>query len=109
MVEPAQNPAIWLVQSISGAKAPSLRAIVRLATFVAVARTARPAFRTPRCFETAGCETPARAVEAPDRLLSFAAQPFERARRVGSASVLKEHIVSVRHMGSITQWLLIIV
>ena len=32
-----QNPAIWLVQSISGAKRAELRAIVRLATFVAVA------------------------------------------------------------------------
>ena len=32
-----QKPAIWLVQSISGAKRAELRAIVRLAAFVAVA------------------------------------------------------------------------
>ena len=36
-------PAIWLVQSISGAEAAGPRAVVRLATFVAVAHQARPA------------------------------------------------------------------
>ena len=33
----SQNPAIWLVQSIKGAKRAELRAVMRLAAFVAVA------------------------------------------------------------------------
>jgi hypothetical protein len=45
--------------------------------------------------------------QSPDRLLSFAAQSFEDGppSRIGERS--EEHIVSVRHLGSITCWLLI--
>jgi hypothetical protein len=40
--------------------------------------------------------------QGPDRLLSFAAQSFEESppSRIGERS--EEHIVSVRHLGSIT-------
>ena len=41
-------------------------------------RTSPACFRSPRCFETAGCETPARAVRARHNR-------SKRARRVGSA------------------------
>ncbi len=45
--------------------------------------------------------------QSPDRLLAFAAQPFEESppSRIGERS--KEHIMSVWHLRSITRWLLI--
>src|SRR5262249_16558219 len=79
-----QNPAIWPVQSISGAKAlscvggPSGRS-----------RTSPACFKTARCFETAGCEILARAVSAPTVCSPSRHSRSKRARRVGSASVLK--------------------
>jgi hypothetical protein len=44
--------------------------------------------------------------QSPDRLLSVAAQSFEESppSRIGKRS--EEHIVSVRHLGSITLWLI---
>jgi hypothetical protein len=45
--------------------------------------------------------------QSPDRLLSFTAQSFEKSppSRIGQGS--EEHIVKVRHLKSITKWLLI--
>src|SRR5262249_900000 len=83
-----QNPAIWPVQSISGAKALSwaLSCVWRPSWR---SRTSPACFKTPRCFETAGCEILARAVSAPTVCSPSRHSRSKRARRVGSASVLK--------------------
>jgi len=107
VVEPALPEAGHLACPVDQqGQGAELRAIVRLATFVAVAH--QPGLpQDPRCFETAGCETPAPSRQGPDRLLSFAAQSLEDSppSRIGERS--EEHIVSIRHLGSITHWLLI--
>ena len=74
----SQNPAIWLVQSISGAKRAELRAVVRLAAFVAVAH--QPGLlQDAEMLRDGRLRDPGPRRQRPDRLLSFAAQPLEDA------------------------------
>src|SRR5262249_17463416 len=61
---PCQKPAILLVQSSNGARALSC-ALWRVARPSCRSRPSPARLRTARCFETAGCEPPARAVRAP--------------------------------------------
>ena len=83
-----------------------LRAIMRLAALVAIAH--QPGLpQDPEMLRDGRLRDPGLRGQGPDRLLAFAAQSFEQRlpRRIGERS--KEHIVSVRHLRSITQWLLI--
>jgi hypothetical protein len=76
---------------------------VRLATFVAVAH--QPGLlQDPKMLGDGRLRDPGPRRQSPDRLLSFAAQPFEESppSRIGERS--EEHIVNVRHLGSITCW-----
>jgi hypothetical protein len=86
-----QKPAIWLVQSIRGKRA-ELRGIMCLASFMRRSRTSPASFRTPRCFDTAGCETPT-GLSGPHRLLALAAEaPEDRpTSRVGQRSEKECH------------------
>jgi hypothetical protein len=54
-----------------------------------------------------GLRDPGLSRQGPHRRLSFAAQSFEESPpgRIGERS--EQHILSVRHLGSITPWLLI--
>ena len=89
-----------------GGKRAELRAIVGLSSLMAVAYQ-------PGLLENAEMlrhrrlRNPGLRGQGPDRLLSFAAQSLEESppSRIGERS--EEHIVSVRHLGSITYWLLI--
>ena len=68
-------------------------------------RTSPACFSTPRCFDTAGCETPACGRQRPDRLLAFAAQAARRSPagwgRPASGRACRGH----RASRSITRWL----
>jgi hypothetical protein len=83
-----------------------LRAVVRLATFVAVVH--QPGLlQDSEMLLDGRLRDPGLSRQGPDRLLSFAAQSLEDgpSRRIGERP--EDHIVSVRHLGSITRWLLI--
>src|SRR5262249_20490806 len=83
-----------------------LRAIVRLATLVAIAHQSG-LLQDSEMLRDGRLRDPGASRQGADRLLSFAAQSFEdRApRRIGKRS--EQQIVSVRHVASITCWLLI--
>src|SRR5262249_29959351 len=65
-------------------------------------RTSPARFRTPRCFETAGCETPARAVRAATVCSPSRASRSKIARRVGSARLFNNASVVVGTANSLT-------
>jgi hypothetical protein len=79
---------------------------VRLPAFVAVAHQAG-LLQDPEMLRDGRLRDPGPSRQGPDRLLSVAAQSFKDhpPSRIGERS--EEHIVSVRHLGSITYWLLI--
>ena len=107
MVEPALPEAGHLARPVDQrGQGAELRAIVRLATFVAVAH--QPGLPQDRKMLRHGrLRDPGPSRQGPDRLLSFAAQSLEDSppSRIGERS--EEHIVSVPHQGLITCWLLI--
>jgi hypothetical protein len=86
------------------AQGAELRAVVRLATFVAVAHQTG-LLQNAEVLRDRRLRDPGPSRQAPNRLLSFVAQSFENSppSRIGKRS--EEYIVSVRHMRSITRWL----
>jgi hypothetical protein len=81
-------------------------AVVRLATFVAIAHQSG-LLQDPKMLGDGRLGDTGVSRQGPDRLLAFAAQPFEKSPPRGIGERSEEHIVGVRHLGSITRWLLI--
>jgi hypothetical protein len=81
-----------------------LRAIMRLAAFVAIAHQAG-LLQDPEMFGYRRLRDPGVSCQGANRLLAFAAQSLEDRPpgRIGERA--KQHIVSVRHFQSITRWL----
>src|SRR5262245_37992979 len=102
MVEPALPEAGHLACPVDQrGQGAELRAIVRLATFVAVAY--QPGLlEDAEMLRDRRLRDPGPGRQSSDRLLSFAAQTLEESppRRIGECS--EQHIVSVRHLPSIT-------
>src|SRR5215469_4589062 len=109
MIEPALPEPCHLARPVDQRRERAeLRAIVRLPPCVAVAdQPGLPQHAEMLRYGRLRDAGPRR--QGPARLLSSPAQPFEDGPpgRIGERS--EEHIVSVRHLGSITRWLLILV
>ncbi len=79
-----------------------------LSSFMAVAH--QPGLlQDPKMLRDGRLRDPGLSRQSPDRLLSFAAQPFEESPPGRIVERFEEHILSVRHLESITRWLLIYV
>ena len=92
-----QKPAIWLVQSISGPKRAELRAVMLLATFVAVAH--QPGLlQDAEMLRDGRLRDPGLSRQRPDRLFSVAAQALEDGAPGRIRERFEEHVVVVRHL-----------
>ncbi|AUW42933.1 hypothetical protein CUJ84_Chr002578 [Rhizobium leguminosarum] len=85
-----------------------LGAIMCLPPFMAVAHQSG-LLQNSEMFRDNRLRDPGPSRQSPDRLLSFAAQPFEKSPpgRIGERS--EEHVLGVRHLQSIPRWLWIYV
>jgi hypothetical protein len=97
VVEPVLPESGHLARPIDqGGKRAALRAIVRLAAFVAVAH--QPGLlQNPEMLRDGRLRDPGPRRQRPDRLLSVAAQPLEDGppRRIGERS--EKDVVALRH------------
>ena len=87
------------------AQGVKLRAVVRLAAFMAVAHQPR-LLENAKMLGNGRLRDSGSSRQSPNRLLSVTAQSLEYRPPRGIGKRSEEHIVSVRH-GSITSWLLI--
>jgi len=97
MVEPALPEAGHLACPVDQwGQGVELRAIVRLATFVAVEH--QPGLlQDAKMFGDGRLRDPGPSRQSPDRLLPFTAQPLEEGSPGRIGERFEEHFVSVRH------------